>query len=348
AQELRRELVTATRTLNPARPIADLVRELPGAEEGNPERAPTITIPETAPRRRKRRPFLRKVILGLLAVLAMAAGAWAVWTYLIPHTTHVPRVLGISVSQAGQRLDAAGLDTTIGKSQFSSTAAEGKVAEVDPSAGTAIRRGSAVVLHPSRGPRFVEIPKVQGLPFSRAKAALADANLQLGEQKHRYSDTVKRGEIISQQPPAKGNIESGTKVDLLISKGPQPVDIPKVEGNSVTSATALLHGLGLQVQRVDQFDNQVPFGDVIHVVPKPGATARRGDSVTLYVSKGPKTFSMPDVKGLTPTAATAKLQSMGLHVVKSVAPNSAAATVVGQNPAAGSTVRAGSQVTIFA
>jgi beta-lactam-binding protein with PASTA domain len=57
---------------------------------------------------------------------------------------------------------------------------------------------------------------------------------------------------------------------------------------------------------------------------------------------------MPDVKGLSPTAATAKLQSLGLHVVKSVAPNSSAATVIGQNPSAGSTVQAGSQVTIFA
>jgi beta-lactam-binding protein with PASTA domain len=347
AQELRRELVAAARTLNPARPIADLVRELPGAEGAGPERAPTITIPEAAPRHRKRRPFLLKVILGLLALIAIAAGAWAAWTYLIPHTTHVPRVLGVSVNQAKQRLDDAGLDATIGKAQFSSTVAEGKVAEVEPGPGTAIRRGSAVVLHPSKGPRIVDVPKVEGLPFSRANSALADANLQLGTQKHRYSDTVKKGEIVSQQP-AKGTIQSGTKVDLVISKGPQPVDIPKVEGHSAASATTLLRGLGLQVQRVERFDNQVPFADVLHIVPKQGATVHRGDSVTLYVSKGPKTFPMPDVKGLSPTAATAKLQSLGLHVVKSVAPNSSAATVVGQNPAAGSPVRAGSQVTIFA
>ncbi|MDP9242204.1 MAG: protein kinase, partial [Actinomycetota bacterium] len=166
AQELRRELVATARTLNPARPIADLVRELPGADETGPERAPTITIPEAAPRHRERRPYLRKVILGLLALIAIAAGAWAAWTYLIPHTTHVPRVLGVSVNQAEQRLRAAGLDSTIGKPQFSSTVAEGKVAEVDPGAGAAIRRGSAVVLHPSKGPRFVDVPKVEGLPFS--------------------------------------------------------------------------------------------------------------------------------------------------------------------------------------
>jgi eukaryotic-like serine/threonine-protein kinase len=347
AQELRRELVAAARTLNPARPIADLVRELPGAEETGPERAPTITIPDAAPRHGQRRPFARKLITGLFVLLAIVAGGWAAWTYLIPHTTHVPRVLGISVSQARQRLDAAGLGTTIGKAQFSPTIAAGKVAAVDPSAGTAIRRGSAVVLHPSRGPRFVEIPKLEGLPFSRAKAALADANLQLGAQKHRYSDTVRKGEIIGQRPPATGTIESGTKVDLVISKGPQPVDIPKVEGHSVTSAATLLHGLGLHVERVDQFDNRVPFGDVIHVVPKPGATVHRGDSVTLYVSKGPKTFSMPDVKGMSAASAVANLQSHGLQVTKHIVPHSTGVSVVSQTPSAGTPVSAGDPVDIY-
>ena len=107
--------------------------------------------------------------------------------------------------------------------------------------------------------------------------------------------------------------------------------------------------LGLKVRRVDRFDDHVPFGQVMHIVPKPGSPGvHRGDSVTLYVSKGPETFQMPDVKGLSPSVAKSRLESMGLHVTESIAPNSNAASVVGQNPSAGATVRAGSQVTIFA
>ena len=73
---------------------------------------------------------------------------------------------------------------------------------------------------------------------------------------------------------------SGSKVDIVVSKGPAPVDIPNVEGHSVASATSQLQSLGLKVQRRDLFSSKVPFGQVIHVVPKPKTTVHRGDSVT--------------------------------------------------------------------
>jgi serine/threonine-protein kinase len=351
AQEMRQELVAAAMDLPPARPVAELVRELPDAETEGPERAPTIRIPEaesSQPRRhRKSRPRLRKALLWLLAVAALVAGAWAIWTFLVPHTTHVPQVERLSVNQARQRLDNAGLDAKLGKTVFSSLP-DGKVAASDPAAGASLRRGSEVTLHVSKGPRNVEVPKVEGIPFQRARSEISDGNLTLGAVKHRYSDTIDKGIVIHQSPRAKGTLPSGTKVDVILSKGPAPVQIPHVEGHSVSSATSQLQSLGLKVGRRELFSDKVPFGQVMHVVPKPGSTLHRGDSVTLYVSKGPETFPMPDVKGLSPGAAKSRLESLGLHVTESIAPNSNASSVIGQNPSAGSTVRAGSQVTIFA
>src|SRR5205814_1873640 len=67
AQEMRQELVTSAMELPSARPVAELVRELPEVGEGGPERAPTIRIPEaeSSPPRghRKSRPRLRKALL---------------------------------------------------------------------------------------------------------------------------------------------------------------------------------------------------------------------------------------------------------------------------------------------
>jgi serine/threonine-protein kinase len=166
--------------------------------------------------------------------------------------------------------------------------------------------------------------------------------------RQRYSDNVDKGIVIHQSLRAKGTVASGSSVDLIVSKGPAPVQIPNVVGRSSSSATSTLQSLGLKVREQQLFSDKVPLGQVMHVVPKPGATEHRGDSVTLYVSKGPRTFPMPDVKGLSPSAAKARLESLGLHVSESIAPSSNATTVIGQTPSAGATVRAGSQVTIFA
>jgi eukaryotic-like serine/threonine-protein kinase len=351
AQEMRQELVAAAMELPPARPVAELVRELPDVEEGGPERAPTIRIPEadgSQPRRhRKSRPRLRKALVWLLAVAALVAGVWAAWTFLVPHTTHVPQVERLSVNQARQRLDKAGLDAVVGKPVFSSSP-DGKVASSDPAAGTSLRKGSEVTLHDSKGPRNVEVPKLEGIPFQRARSELSDANLALGAVKHRYSDTIDKGIVTHQSETAKGTIPSGTKINLIVSKGPAPVDIPHLEGHSVTSATSTLQGLGLKVQRVDRFDDHVPFGQVMHIVPKPGSSdVHRGDSVTLYVSKGPSSFPIPDVKGMSAGAAIANLEAHGLHVVRHVVPFSSGALVISQRPGAGATVHAGDTVDIY-
>src|SRR5205085_9804114 len=109
AQEMRQELIVAARELPPARPVADLVRELPDVEEGGPERAPTIRIPEAeggSERRRHRRsrPWLRKALVWFLALAALVAGACALWTFVVPHNTKVPQGGGVSLNQARQRL----------------------------------------------------------------------------------------------------------------------------------------------------------------------------------------------------------------------------------------------------
>ena len=66
------------------------MKDLPETEGLGPERAPTIRIPEAEgePRHRKRRPWLRKLLVWVVAIAALAAGAWAAWTFLVPHTTH--------------------------------------------------------------------------------------------------------------------------------------------------------------------------------------------------------------------------------------------------------------------
>jgi beta-lactam-binding protein with PASTA domain len=67
----------------------------------------------------------------------------------------------------------------------------------------------------------------------------------------------------------------------------------------------------------------------------------------VFVSKGPKTFPMPNVVGMTKEAALAELQAMGLVVDVVVIPQSSGDMVVLQAPSAGTTVRQGDHVRIY-
>ena len=133
----------------------------------------------------------------------------------------------------------------------------------------------------------------------------------------------------------------------MISKGPTPVPVPKVVGLKQSEATAVLQAEGFVVNATEEFSEQVERGVVISQTPARGTEYQPGNGVTIVVSKGPPEFAMPSVVGMTREAALEKLRSLGLLVDVSIVPGHAGARVVFQEPAAGTTVRAGDLVHIY-
>src|SRR5439155_11254527 len=151
AAEMREDLVSVVGSLPAAPKLADLVARTPARDTSEDlwqDRATTVTIPQVlAPGRGHRRTRRRRwpwVILAL--VLALTAGAWAAWTYAIPHSVSVPRVIGLSMSEARSQLEGAGLKVHVGDPVASIRVPAGDVAKQDPAPGTHIRKGLGVVL----------------------------------------------------------------------------------------------------------------------------------------------------------------------------------------------------------
>ena len=139
----------------------------------------------------------------------------------------------------------------------------------------------------------------------------------------------------------------GSDIDLVISKGPTPVPVPKVVGLEQSDATAALEGEGFIVSVSEEFSERVDKGVVISQTPARGTDYQPGNSVSIVVSKGPPEFAMPSVVGMSRDGALDKLRSLGLLVDVSIVPGHAGAQVVFQEPAAGSIVRAGDLVHIY-
>jgi eukaryotic-like serine/threonine-protein kinase len=353
AADMRADLVAVVGSLPSAPRLSELAAATPARDDGvivDLSRATTVTIPQVAsPRRGQHRARRRRrwpwVVLSVLLVLALAAGGWAAWTYVIPHSAAVPQVVGLGAKEARSRLDAAGFAVKTGAPIPSIKIAEGDVAKQQPPPGTHLKKGSVVTFQLSTGPPMRTVPSVKGLPVATAKNELSQHGFVPVIVKQ-WSEAVPVGRIVTQSPDGTAHARYGSKVHLVESKGPEPVLVPQVTGRPSTEATAILQAAGFTVQQVNRFSDTVSRGVVMRQHPSSG-TAPRGSAITIVVSKGPKAFPMPNVAGHTRAAAVQELKDLGLTVNVVVIPSSSGNTVVGQNPNPGTTVHPGDSVTIY-
>jgi beta-lactam-binding protein with PASTA domain len=344
AHTMRLEVDRAAAELPPASSLEELASSVPPIEETPADRATTVTIPRTlSPKARRRRRLQRSwTLLSLLVVLSVLG--WAVWTYLIPHMTTVPNLVGKQAEQAQDIAEARGLDFE--QRLGFSDAPPGEVVSQSVRPGTEVEEGSPVSVVVSKGPELVDVPLLTGLTEARAKRRIRDERLKLGKVQHVYDDQVPEGRVISQSPPANAPLEVGEPVDLVISKGKEPVQLPSVIGQDGDEATSILRDLQLQISVSRDFSATIEEGFVISQSPGAGDVVPAGSTVTIVISKGPREFPMPDVVGMSEAEATAKLESLGLEV-RVVDLPAGGNEVAGQRPLPGRTVEQGEQVTIF-
>jgi beta-lactam-binding protein with PASTA domain len=139
-------------------------------------------------------------------------------------------------------------------------------------------------------------------------------------------------------------------VTLNVSKGVKTVAVPDVLDQTEASASSELDAAGFQVQVISAPSDGTPEGFVSAQSPDPGTEATEGSTVTITVSTGPATTSVPNVVGEEKEAAKDDLQAAGFKVKVEnvpVADPTQDNIVQDQDPAGGSDAPTGGTVTIF-
>jgi serine/threonine-protein kinase len=293
-----------------------------------------------AVRRRRRWP----IVLALVVVAALLA-AFGGWYLAVGRYTGAPNVIGLTKNAAAAKLQSAGLKVQWVSSVYDDNIARGLVAKESPSPGHDVRKGGTVRLALSLGRDHV--PNVRGKTLTAATTMLQQAQLVPGDVSRTYSDTVVKGRVIATDPPIGTDVKPQTRVALVVSEGPAPVKVPDVTNKKVDEATSILQAIGLKVTTTQQFDDKIPAGTVISSSPPAGATAHKGDTVNLVVSKGPQLVEVPYVVGEKVKDATATLEAAGFAVKVSDFPGGPN-RVLSQDPQAGSKAKPGSTVHLYA
>ncbi|GAA4061234.1 Stk1 family PASTA domain-containing Ser/Thr kinase [Actinomadura miaoliensis] len=188
-----------------------------------------------------------------------------------------------------------------------------------------------------------------------AVAALARVGLKVGQTKEEYNDDVRRGYVISTDPRPGTQVDEGSPVNLVVSRGkkpPEQVEVPDVAGRPYDEAAQILTGRGFRVARDFSSSSDVQRGMVIRTTPPSGSKVDAKSRVVVVVSTGPSQIKLPDLYNQSQRAACNRLKGLGLkcNVQKQPAPPDkpvAPGQVFAQSPEAGATVAPGDTVTVM-
>jgi eukaryotic-like serine/threonine-protein kinase len=297
----------------------------------------------------------RRRRLWILAAVAVLIGILIALALTRDTTAEVPKVTGRTFDQAESRLKDEGFK--LGETrEVENEAPPETVLEQDPIPGevdedcsllTFFCSKPKVILTVSNGPGSGTVPSTAGQPLAKASAALEEAgfDVQVDQVK---SDSVGEGLVIHSDPPGGSTVTRGSTVTLTVSSGPKLAKVPVLVGTQAAVAEQQIRGAGL-VPSVSETPNSAPEGQVIRQTPSAGSRIAPGSSVSIVVSEGEETASVPNVIGKLRPDAVSALREAGLTPTVNEQLTdvpSKVGKVTDQFPPPGSEVEPGDTVTI--
>ncbi|HJX33012.1 MAG TPA: PASTA domain-containing protein, partial [Solirubrobacterales bacterium] len=200
-----------------------------------------------------------------------------------PGSAKVPATAGLTQAEATAKLKQVGFEAQV-ETAHSDSVATGLVIHSAPSAGTTATRGSSVTLTVSSGQRPAKVPVLVGSRRSVAVQQVRARGLLPSVSEEASSSPA--GEVIRQAPSAGTEVEPGSTVSIVVSKGQQKIAVPNVIGKLRSEAVTALREAGLS-PTVQEQETEVPSqaGRVVDQFPPPGSKVAKGAEVNVVVGK---------------------------------------------------------------
>lgn len=212
---------------------------------------------------------------------------------------------------------------------------------------------SANLFFDSSESEMITMPDVVGLSLEEARELLEELGLDI-HTRDEYDSSIVQGVVISQNIEDGVRVEPGTRIQLMISRGPEMVTVPSLVGLSLADARQSLEGMGLRIHTRDEYDTEIAEGVVISQDIEDGAKVEPGTRVELMISRGPEPEPEPEivavsnVMGLTEENARQRMRRDGflVNVSEGYHPTTPRGLVINQTPNAGSMEEQGTRVNL--
>jgi serine/threonine-protein kinase len=195
----------------------------------------------------------------------------------------------------------------------------------------------------------VLVPNICDLTLDDAIEQLKDAGLEGVVVERRFDQIIKEGNVIIQEPLPEARVKKGRIINLTVSLGPETIKVPYLNGVGYDQSVSIIRRLGLVITKIDSaFSDSIEPGRVIGTSPEAETNVKKGDSITLILSKG-IIKKMPNIVGMQLSQAQLSMEKMGLILggIEEVQGSGKKGTIIVQNPEPGRIVNSGDTVRVM-
>ncbi|WP_350454659.1 Stk1 family PASTA domain-containing Ser/Thr kinase [Slackia heliotrinireducens] len=295
-------------------------------------------VDDSAQKKNRSRRIAVGITTALLLAVIAAIAAWALFFNQDDGLAKVPELSDLTQAQAEAAIEKAGFELGEVEEVYDADTVAGHVCGQDPEAGTEAEKGTKINITLSLGVEKGQIPNLKGLSADEAQDAIEKAGFVAKFGGNENSDDVEQDKVCRQDPEPGTEADAGTTITYWISSGVESVSVPDVRGYPEREAIATLEGAGFVVEsQAGDYSEAYDEGTVMSQSPN-GGKLEKGETVTIYISQGvdPSTLSkdVPDVSGMSESAAISALNNYGFQNVSSEYRNSTEVpegNVIGQN-----------------
>jgi serine/threonine-protein kinase len=173
-------------------------------------------------------------------------------TYVLskgPERYVVPELTGLTVEAATELAEPLAMTLRIEDEVYHDEVEAGLIISQSLEPGEEVRRDTEVAIAVSLGREPIEVQDFTGQPADQAEAALAEAGFRVNRAEEHSAD-IAAGTVI-RQDPASGTGFRNDEITIVVSLGPELIEVPNVIGERVEMAEQIVRDAGFQVEVVD-------------------------------------------------------------------------------------------------
>lgn len=204
------------------------------------------------------------------------------------NTVKVPAVIGLDKDEAIKLLKEKKLNGLIVKTVNDDSVEAGKIVQQSPNPNAEAKEGTNVELTVSVGKNKTIVPNLSNVEFEKVEELLKKSDLTLGKVERKYDDKVDENKVVSQSVNYGEEVEKGTKIDIVVSRGKEDkkVEVPDLIGKTEAEAIKALYDIGLAVGRTEKKADSQKAGTVIWQSYGKGVKVDAETKIDIVVSSG--------------------------------------------------------------
>ncbi len=197
------------------------------------------------------------------------------------------KIVGLTLDEATKLLNEMGLGIQLTGTEVSDEYDEGQIMSQSVKKGDMVEKNTTIKVVVCAGTEGFQLPKVTNLMQDEAtKLLMSSPYFLVVSVSYEYSPTVEAMRVISVSPREGATVHSGDTVNLVISRGPESVEVPNVINMTESEARAALTAAGFSVTVTSEYSNTVEAGRVISQSISGGKTAAPASTIKIVISLG--------------------------------------------------------------